>query len=186
MRSTKSCLKRILGKASLNFEELTTILTEVEAVLNSRPLTYIHNELDEPQPLTPAHFLVGNRLTSLPPKTIASNPQPAAQNRETLTKRWKYSQRLLNEFWTHWRRDYLMNLRSAHHCVNTTTEVLNVGDVVLMAEDKMTQQTWKTGKTEDVFLGRDGFIRACSVRTSLGTVLRRPVQLMYPLEISDT
>ncbi|GAA6087156.1 uncharacterized protein LOC109098335 [Tachysurus ichikawai] len=42
------------------------------------------------------------------------------------------------------------------------------------------------GKIEDVFLGRDGLIRACSVRTSLGTVLRRPVQLLYPLEISDT
>lgn len=56
-----------------------------------------------------------------------------------------------------------MNLRSAHHCVNTTAEVLKVGDVVLVAEDKMPRQTWKTGKIEDVFLGRDGLIRACSV-----------------------
>lgn len=79
-----------------------------------------------------------------------------------------------------------MNLRSAHHCVNTTAEVLKVGDVVLVAEDKMPRQTWKTGKIEDVFMGRDGLIHACSVRASLGTVLRRPVQLPYPLEINDT
>lgn len=59
MRSVKKCLKTVLGTASLNFEELTTILTEVEAVLNSRPLSYVYNDADEPQPLTPAHFLVG-------------------------------------------------------------------------------------------------------------------------------
>ncbi len=41
---------------------MSTLLTEVEATLNSRPLTFVHNELDEPQPLTPAHFLVGERF----------------------------------------------------------------------------------------------------------------------------
>ena len=64
--SVKTCLKKILGKASLSFEELTTMLAEVEAVLNSRPLSYVHEDASEPQPLTPSHFLVGKRLTSLP------------------------------------------------------------------------------------------------------------------------
>lgn len=45
------------------------MLAEIEAVLNSRPLSYVDSESTEPQPLTPSHFLVGKRLTSLPPKT---------------------------------------------------------------------------------------------------------------------
>lgn len=75
MRSVKTCLKRVLGKASLNFEELTTVLTEVEAVLNSRPLSYVYTDALKPQPLTPAHFLVGKRITTLPSKTVPSPAQ---------------------------------------------------------------------------------------------------------------
>lgn len=78
-----------------------------------------------------------------------------------------------------------MNLRSAYQCVNTKVEALKVGDVVLIGEDKMPWQMWKTGKIEEVFLRRDGLIRACSMRTSPGTMLRRPVQLLYPLEINE-
>ena len=54
--SFRDCLRKVLGRASLNFEEMCTVLAEVEAILNSRPLTFVHNEVDEPQPLTPAHF----------------------------------------------------------------------------------------------------------------------------------
>lgn len=58
VRSVQTCLRKILGKASLSFE-LTTILMEVKAELNSRPLSYVHEDASEPQPLAPAHFLVG-------------------------------------------------------------------------------------------------------------------------------
>ncbi|XP_035206721.1 uncharacterized protein LOC118181656 [Stegodyphus dumicola] len=56
MRSIKEPLKKILGRALLTFEELSTILIELECVLNNRPLTYESNELGEPRPLTPSQF----------------------------------------------------------------------------------------------------------------------------------
>ncbi|GFY56619.1 integrase catalytic domain-containing protein [Trichonephila inaurata madagascariensis] len=56
VRSVKESLHKILGKALLSFEEMTTILTEIEAVLNLRPLSYVYEENDEPRPLTPMHF----------------------------------------------------------------------------------------------------------------------------------
>lgn len=59
VRSVKVILRKVLGRAELNFEEMCTLLTEAEAIINSRPLTYVHNDVNEPQPLTPAHFLVG-------------------------------------------------------------------------------------------------------------------------------
>lgn len=183
VRSVKICLKRVLGKASLNFEELTTILAEVEAVLNSRPLSYVHSDALEPQPLTPSHFLVGKRLTSLPPKTVCSPAQVTTANSEELGRRWKYRQRLLTSFWNSWRRDYLMDLKSAHKCETPTPTALKVGDVVLIGEDNAPRQTWKMGRITETFPGRDGLVRSCTVRTSMGRLLKRPVQLLYPLEI---
>jgi hypothetical protein len=83
----KTCLRKVLGRASINFEEMCTVLTEVEAVLNSRPLTYVYNEVDELQPLTPAHFLVGKRLTPLPPKPFTADTQHPMLNKEEVTRR---------------------------------------------------------------------------------------------------
>ncbi|GIY39694.1 reverse transcriptase [Caerostris darwini] len=61
MKSIKDPLRKILGKALLTFEELTTIMTELECVLNNRPITYETNELDEPRCLTPSQFLLPGR-----------------------------------------------------------------------------------------------------------------------------
>lgn len=55
----------ILGRATLSHDELLTVVTEVESVLNSRPLTYIACD-DLEEPLTPAHFLTGQRIRTLP------------------------------------------------------------------------------------------------------------------------
>lgn len=68
VRSVKTCLRKVMGRASLSFEELPSLLAEVEAAINSRPVTFVYNEPEEPQPLMPAHFLIGKRLSSLPPK----------------------------------------------------------------------------------------------------------------------
>ena len=55
----------MIGRVKLTFEELSTIVIEVEGVINSRPLTYLSPD-DFDQPLTPAHLLCGQRLLSLP------------------------------------------------------------------------------------------------------------------------
>ena len=171
-------------KASLNFEELTTMLAEVEAVLNSRPLSYVDSDASEPQPLTPSHFLVGKRLTSLPPKTMLPPSQATNVSREGMCRRWRYRQKLITSFWNSWRKDYLLDLKSAHKCDIPTPTVLKVGDVILIGEDNTPRQTWKMGRRTELFPGRDGLVHSCTVRTSTGSLLKRPVQLIYPLEIN--
>ena len=63
--SVKRCLKKILGQSCVTYEELLTVLTEIECVLNSRPLTYVSTE-DLEEPLTPSHLICERRILSVP------------------------------------------------------------------------------------------------------------------------
>ena len=60
MGSVKSCLKKVIGNARLLIDELDTVVLEVEGVLNSRPLTYIYDEISY-EPLTPNSLIYGRR-----------------------------------------------------------------------------------------------------------------------------
>ena len=61
----KRCLRKMVGQAKLDYEELYTAVTEVELILNSRPLTYV-SATDLEEPLTPSHLIMGKRILSLP------------------------------------------------------------------------------------------------------------------------
>ncbi|XP_059045792.1 uncharacterized protein LOC131841489 [Achroia grisella] len=66
IKSTKFHVKRVIGDATLTFEEMSTLLCQVEACLNSRPISIMSNNLEEPLPLTPGHFLIGEPLVNVP------------------------------------------------------------------------------------------------------------------------
>ncbi|XP_028167479.1 uncharacterized protein LOC114357883 [Ostrinia furnacalis] len=67
VKSMKHHLKRILGEQKLTFEEFSTLLAQIEACLNSRPLLALTNDVDDLDCLTPGHFLVGGSVLSPPP-----------------------------------------------------------------------------------------------------------------------
>lgn len=179
VRSVKVSLRKVLGRSSLNFEELTTILNEVEAVINSRPLTFVYSEADEPEPLSPGHFLVGRKLTALPPHRLPAATSPGGQQ---LVRRWRYRSTIADNFWRRWRKEYLLELRSAHLSKPTVSSGLQAGDLVLLKEDHLKRHLWKTGRITETFKGRDGLVRSCKLRLPGGAEVRRPIQLLYPLE----
>ena len=69
---TKQTLKKILGRALVDLETLQTVVTEVESMLNYRPLTYVSSHLDDPDPLTPAHLINDRKTRSLPYPDLTS------------------------------------------------------------------------------------------------------------------
>jgi len=84
VRCVKRCLKKILKNAKLTYEELLTVVVEIECVLNSRPPTYVSSE-DRVEPLTPSHLLTGRRLFSIPDESIVAEEE--SSDVEILTRR---------------------------------------------------------------------------------------------------
>ena len=105
IRIVKSTLRKVLGQARLNYEELYTILTEVEMTINSRPLTYIY-ESDSFETITPSHLVIGRRLqTNIPTNAELTDEFDCSQ--EDYTRRVQYLQHTLDQFWNTFHKDYL-------------------------------------------------------------------------------
>ena len=193
IQSVKRCLRKAIGKARMDFDELVTVLVEVEATLNSRPISYVSSE-DMEEPLTPSHLLMGRRLCSLPSPVDVSDADPEfGVTSVNLTRRMMYLNTVLGNFWKRWKTEYLVGLREVHSSgrkgAKDTVAKINLGDVVLIHDPAQPRALWRIGKVEKLLQGSDGLVRGASLRVRSGTTtiqLNRPLQLLYPLEFGST
>jgi len=102
--TTKRCLCKVLGRLQVSEEDLNTTLVAIEAAINSR---HIVQSEEEAGALTPAHFLIGERLTVIP-------SGPELETNGSLTKEFRMRQKQADDFWRRWQREYLTTLRSFH------------------------------------------------------------------------
>ncbi|XP_040078329.1 uncharacterized protein LOC115328510 [Ixodes scapularis] len=180
VRAVKVSLHKVLGRTSLNFEELTTVLTEVEAVVNSRPVTFISTDANEREALTPAHFLMGHKLTNLPSHQIPEEDQASPEN---LARGWKYRNTIINQFWRRRGSEYLLELRSAHIAKPNNSNCIQTGDLVPLKDNRLPRHMCKICRVNETFPERDGKVRSCSIITPSGRELCQPIQLLYSLEL---
>ncbi|XP_053696996.1 uncharacterized protein LOC128744234 [Sabethes cyaneus] len=104
VKSCKTHLKRVVGNVKLTFEELSTVMAQIEAVLNSRPLFAISNDPADPRVITPADYLIGRPLTA--------PAEPSLEDvKVSRLARWQHLQLLREHFWSAWSRDYLITLQ---------------------------------------------------------------------------
>ena len=170
-------------------DKLVTAVTEVELIVNSRPLSYFSTE-DVEEPITPLHFIAGRRLMSLPDgpynRDIDDNDEITHSD---LTKRMIHLNTVLEHFWKRWKKECLLKLRDSHHQApgKGRRDVISIGDVVLVHDEDRPRGFWKLALVEDLITGSDGQVRGACIRThSEGdrpNYLQRPVQLLYPLEV---
>lgn len=179
VKSTRNLLRRIVGTASLSYEEMNTVLTQVEACLNSRPLTPLSNDPDDLLPLTPSHFLIGDSLTALPQEDVRG----IKQNRST---RYQLVQQLYQQFWTRWSREYLAKMQQRTKWYKTFNSPLKVGSLVIMIEDNQPPLHWPMARVLELHPGADNIVRVVSLKINSGSVIKRSVSKLCVLPLQDS
>ncbi|XP_035205246.1 uncharacterized protein LOC118180232, partial [Stegodyphus dumicola] len=145
IRTTKNLIVRVLGQAAVNYEELLTVICDVEAVINCRPLTYVSNDSEDLLPLTPSMFLQDIK--------VSGTADLDALDRNKLLARQRFCQELREQFRSRFRKEYLGQLVQKH---GQTDCELKVGDIVLIGCENLKRVNWPIARVQELCTSRDG------------------------------
>lgn len=179
IKAAKYHMKRVIGNQKLTFEELTTVVTQIEGAINSRPLTPLTEDPDDMTILTPSHFLIGTSLSAVPQVDVKELKQSRLSRFQLLTQ-------LLQGFWHHWSHNYLNQLQQRNKW-RTEHEPISVGSMVLLKEDNLPPLQWRMGRVMQLHLGHDNLCRVVSVQTAKGVVKRAIAKVVFlPIDKDNT
>ena len=185
---TKRALKKALGNQCLTETQLTTILVEVEAVVNSRPLVYVDEDINSSMVLTPFDFLSLHYQHIIPDIVDDSDPDFDVEKKPTtaqqLLETWKRGQKRLSQFWSIWKNEYMLSLRERvkRKLLHQMTAVPRVGGVVLI-KDNLPRGRWKVRKILELIMRRDQRVRSAKLLVAPHRYLHRPLSLLYPWNV---
>ena len=174
---TKKSLRKSLGKIHVTFNELRTLIVETEAVLNSRPLTYLGDDIESGCAITPGHFLSINIRCGIPEINSFIVGQDSAKQ---VLQQWKKGQAYLNQLWNIWIKEYLPAIRERQ--VNQMKSVKGevrrkptIGDVVVVKDEGLPRGKWKLARIIGLIKGEvDGIERAANLKLSSGRTAKGP------------
>lgn len=175
VKSCKSHLKKVIGEVKLTFEELSTVITQIEAILNSRPLSELSADPNDLEPLTPGHFLIGRPLAALPEPDYVATPTNRLQRYNMLAQ-------MRQIFWKRWSVEYVAQLqqRKKWKCERPNVKV---GALVLIKDPNVPPLNWKMGRIAKVFMGADNLVRVVDIKTSNGIIKRSLAKIcIMPVE----
>ena len=155
IRTVRNVLTPLLGECGrqLDDESFRTLMKEVQAIVNSRPLALNDmSSTDSPEPLTPNHLLTMKSKVLMPP------PGNFVKEDLYLRKRWRRVQHLANEFWDRWRKEFLQALQLRKKWVKPKRN-LQVGDIIMVKDENIPRNAWKLARVEEVFPSEDGLVR---------------------------
>ena len=172
VRTVKTALAAVLNERNPPEEVLHTLMTEVEHIVNSRPLTPVSMDPEEEESLTPNHFLLGRSCAAMAPGEFSDTDLIGKAN-------WRTTQRLADHFWKRWIREYLPLLMQRRVEGRETSDPRE-GDIVLIVDATLPRNSWPRGEVMKTYPGPDGRTRVLDVRTT-GGVLRRPTRRIIVL-----
>ncbi len=181
MRYVKSSLKKSFGVQCLTNMELETCLMEIEACVNSRPLTCVGDTCDYVTHLTQSHFLPGGCEGFV--------PDVGEMRFETITPvvlrdRHIVLQQCIDKCWSQWSTEYLPDLPFT---VRTRKSQCNsqVASIVVVQDDNVPRLKWPLAVVLMVYPGKDGVVRSVILQTAIEHI-ERSVQLLHELEMCES
>ena len=175
IKAAKKAIRAILRNADVNDEELMTAFVGVEALLNSRPLTYQSADPRDATPLTPNHFLHGQMGG-------VSAPESVDEVEFSPRNRLRRVQELISQFWKRWMREWLPLLNARQKWTEAKPD-LKIGDIVLAISPDCPRAYWPLGRVLEVFPGQDGHVRVAKIQIGQNAVMR-PVSKCVLLDSS--
>lgn len=146
----------------LTHEVLCTLMAEVSAIINARPLLPVSTDPENPFILSPSMLLT--QKSGVPP------PPGDFTEKDLHTKQWRQVQALANQFWTRWSPEYLPSLQPRQKWTRTRRD-LQVGDLVLLRNKQTSRNCWPMARITATFPGKDGHVRKVELKTTdQGTV----------------
>ena len=186
---TKRSLRKALGTIRTTNIELMTLIVEIEATINSRPLTYVDNDINSGTILTPGHFLSINSKVGVP--DIEYGYTPDQESSSSIIESWKKGQVHLNRFWNIWLKEYLPSLRERtkiqmKSIKGEVDRKPRIGEIVIVKEEDMSRGKWKLAKVLSLIKSDvDDIARAAKLQLASRRIIKRPFKLLYPLEVDD-
>ncbi|XP_062703655.1 uncharacterized protein LOC134286102 [Aedes albopictus] len=177
IQSAQKHFVRVLGTNTLPFDDMETLLCQIEACLNSRPLVALSDDPTDYEPLTPGHFLTGSALKSVPDV----NYTEIASNR--LTK-WHHVQKLFQQLWKRWHLEYLSTLQPRSKWLSPPVQI-EENQLVLLCDENSPPMKWPTARIHQTHPGPDGIVRVVTLQTPTGRFLR-PVNKVCLLPIASS
>ncbi|KAK0139185.1 hypothetical protein N1851_024265 [Merluccius polli] len=141
----------------LTHDVLCTLMAEVCAIINARPLVPVSSDPSSPMLLTPAMLLTQ--------KPGVSPPHGSFGDKDLFKCQWRQVQALANEFWSRWRTEYLHTLQPRRKW-HTACRNLEVGDIVLLKQSDSPRNEWPMGLVTTTSPSSDGKVRKVEVRTT--------------------
>jgi len=175
IRSAKRAFSAVIEHTQITDEELATLFTGVERLLNTRPICIPSADEKDITSLTPNHFILGRNnidLFTCPPVDVTS-----------LSKRWRYVQCLLDHIWTRWRKEYLPTIMQRSKWFQDTGNKVQKGQLVLLVNEGTPRNTWPMARIENLYPGKDGVIRVVDIKDAKGNIYKRPMVKVAPLEM---
>ncbi|XP_055610355.1 uncharacterized protein LOC129757230 [Uranotaenia lowii] len=167
VKSAKQHLLKVLGQNALSFEEFNTLLIQIEACLNSRPITPMSEDPNDLEPLTPGHFLTGRSLQQLPVVDLTELSTGRL-------KQYQIIQQKIQFFWKRWQKEYLSQLQGRYKRWKPPVQI-SVGQLVVIKDENTPPMRWRLGRIQQLHPGEDGIVRVATLLTSNG-ILKRAVE----------
>lgn len=158
VKSMKFHLTRTIGGQTLNSAEWSTLLAQIAAILNARPLAPMSEDPEDLGYLTAGHLIGGASMVQL-------FGHRRTEEVGTIRDRYELVQALSQQFWKRWKDEYLLELQGRTKWREGHSN-LKIGDMVIVMEDEIAPSCWKIGRIQQVYPGADGWVRNVKIRTA--------------------